>query len=126
MSEPTTPRSDLPEDLIEHLRTPFDAVLTDPTRLRIQATLHGLPSVGALRFTALAKTLGLSDGNLSTHLAALSEVGYMTCSSTYTGKRRTRGYSATAIRREASEAHVRSLQLSVHAAHLGRSEPPAH
>ncbi|WP_022916635.1 transcriptional regulator [Ruania albidiflava] len=124
MSEPT-PRSDLPEELLEHLRTPFDAVLTDSNRLRIQATLHGLPADGAMRFTALAKTLGLSDGNLSTHLAALSEVGYVTSSSTYTGRRRTRWYSATAVGREAFEAHVRSLQLIVDAAHLDRSDPPA-
>lgn len=125
MPEPTMPPSDLPEDLVERLRTPFDTVLTDASRLRIQATLHGLPPDGAMRFTALARTLGLSDGNLSTHLAALSEVGYVTSSSTYTGKRRTRWYSATAVGREAFEAHVRSLQLIVDAAHLGRSDPPA-
>ena len=119
MSEPTTPAGDLSADLLEQLRTPFDATLSDPNRLRIQATLHGLPTDGAIRFTALAKALGLSDGNLSAHLAALSEVGYVTSQATYTGKRRTRWYSATAVGREAFAEHVRALQLIVDASQMG-------
>lgn len=117
--------TDLPEELLDRLRSPFNAALSDPNRLRIQAALHGLPDSGSIRFTALAKALGLSDGNLSTHLATLSEIGYVTSSSTYTGKRRTRWYSATATGREAFEAHVQSLQLIVDASHLDRGDQPA-
>lgn len=101
------------EGIDEHLRTPFDAALSDANRLRIQAALHGLAADGSIRFTALAKALNLSDGNLATHLAVLTEVGYVTVRSTYTGKRRTRWYSASATGREAFEAHVRALQLIV-------------
>ena len=119
MSEPGAPGADLSAELLEQLRTPFDATLSDPNRLRIQATLHGLPPDGAIRFTALAKALGLSDGNLSAHLAALSEVGYVTSEATYTGKRRTRWYSATALGREAFDEHVRALRLIVDASRLG-------
>lgn len=114
--------SELPDSVGELLRTPFDATLSDPNRLRIQAALHGLGSAGSIRFTALAKALGLSDGNLSAHLAVLSEVGYATSQETYTGKRRTRWYSATAVGREAFEAHVRALELIVDAA--GRDGTP--
>lgn len=122
MSEPGAPGADLSAELSERLRTPFNATLSDPNRLRIQATLHGLQPDGAIRFTALAKALGLSDGNLSAHLAALSEVGYVTSAATYTGKRRTRWYSATAVGREAFEEHVRALQLIVDASQM--SEDP--
>ncbi|GAB3927014.1 MarR family transcriptional regulator [Microlunatus endophyticus] len=116
MSERSVDRSGLDEAIGEQLRTPFDAALSDPNRLRIQAALHGLPGDGSIRFTALAKALNLSDGNLATHLAVLSAVGYVAARETYTGKRRTRWYSATAAGREAFEAHVRALQLIIDAA----------
>lgn len=109
----------LEETIGEQLRTPFDAALSDPNRLRIQAALHGLPRDGSIRFTALAKALKLSDGNLATHLAVLSELGYVTARETYTGKRRTRWYSATAAGREAFEAHVAALQLIIDLARVG-------
>ena len=110
MSEERLRPAELSDAVAELLRTPFDAVLSDPSRLRIQAALHGLPPDGSIRFTALAKTLGLSDGNLAAHLAVLSEVGYVNAAETFTGKRRTRWYSATASGRDAFEAHVRALQ----------------
>lgn len=91
-------------------------MLSDPNRLRIQAALQGLTTDGSIRFTTLAKALHLSDGNLSAHLAVLSEVGYVTTESTWTGKRRTRWFSATPAGREAFEAHVRALQLIVESA----------
>lgn len=116
MSEEYSPSCELGDGIGEHLRIPFDTALSDANRLRIQAALHGLTADGSIRFTALAKALNLSDGNLSTHLAVLSEVGYVTATSTYTGRRRTRWYSATAAGRDAFEAHVRALQLIVDSA----------
>lgn len=113
MSEPGPERTELTEEISAQLRTPFDSVLSDPNRLRIQAALHGLPASGSIKFTALAKALQLSDGNLSAHLAVLGEVGYVSSTSTYTGKRRTRWYSATALGREAFDEHVRALELIV-------------
>lgn len=106
-------RSELSRGVEEPLRAPFDAALSDPNRLRIQAALHGLNTGDSIRFTGLGKALGLSDGNLSSHLAVLQEVGYVTAHETYTGKRRTRWYSATAVGREAFDAHVRALELIV-------------
>lgn len=118
MSEPVAP-VDVENVISERLRTPFDAALSDASRLRIQAALHGLTADGSMRFTALAKALNLSDGNLATHLAVLSEVGYVSARETFTGKRRTRWYSATPFGREAFEAHVRALQLIVDSAAVG-------
>ncbi len=121
MFEQSPPRPDLGDDVVERLRTPLDAALSDMNRLRIQAALHGLTVDGSIRFTALAKVLNLSDGNLAAHLAVLSEVGYVTNRSTYTGKRRTRWYSASPAGREAYEAHVRGLQLIIDSARLSES-----
>lgn len=118
MSEASLPRAEFQEAIGEHLRNPFDATLSDANRLRIQAALHGLAGDGSIRFTALAKALNLSDGNLAAHLAVLSEVGYVEVSSTFTGKRRTRWYSASAVGRQAFEAHVRALQSIVDVARL--------
>lgn len=94
-------------------RTPFDATLSDANRLRIQAALHGLPADGSIRFTALAKLLTLSDGNLAAHLAVLSEVGYVAAEETFAGKRRTRWYSATNAGRDAFTEHVRALRAVI-------------
>lgn len=110
---------ELSDDLGRQLRTPFDQVLSDPTRLRIQAALHGLPHEGTIRFTALAKALGLSDGNLAAHLTVLTEVGYVEASETYTGKRRTRWYSASSRGRTAFDEHVQALKIIVDTARLG-------
>ncbi|WP_052460504.1 transcriptional regulator [Microbacterium gorillae] len=104
--------------VLDALRAPFDSTLSDPTRLRIQAALHGIPRDGAIRFTALAKALELSDGNLAAHLSVLTEVGYVESNQTFTGKRRTRWFSSSATGREAFETHVRALQSVVDAAGL--------
>lgn len=104
--DPTT----IPPELADLLRTPFDTALADPTRLRIQAALHGLPTTGSIRFTALARALGLSDGNLAAHLGVLGEVGYVATSHTWTGRRRTTWYQATGAGREAFTRQVEALR----------------
>ncbi len=113
----TTPRPDpaqdpgtLPDTVAELLRSPFDPVLCDPVRLRLQAALHGLPAEASMAFTILRTTLGLSDGNLGAHLAVLVDAGYAEGAVTWRGKRRTTRYAATAAGRAAFTAHVRALE----------------
>lgn len=118
MSDPTPIPAELDDQVRALLRSPFDGALSDPTRLRIQAALHGLHPDGSIRFTALAKALGLSDGNLAAHLAVLGEVGYVNARETYTGKRRTRWFSASPTGREAFETHVQALRAIVDASRL--------
>jgi DNA-binding MarR family transcriptional regulator len=105
-----------PESLAETLRTPFDLVLSDPIRLRLQAALHGLPPEGSMTFTALRKTLQLSDGNLAAHLAILVDAGYADTTVTWRGKRRTTWYAATPAGKAAFDAHVRALEAVIGAA----------
>ena len=112
------PALDMPESIAAMLRTPFDVVLSDPVRLRIQAALQGLPSDTAISFTGLRKALQLSDGNLGAHLAILVDAGYALTTTTWHGKRRTTRYSATNSGRAAFEAHVRALESVIQSANV--------
>ncbi len=113
----------VPESLAEVLRTPFDPVLSDPVRLRLQSALHGLPAEGSMTFTALRKALQLSDGNLAAHLAILVDAEYAAATATWRGKRRTSRYAATSTGRAAFEAHVRALEAVIGAAHHRSGRP---
>ena len=110
----------LPEPLAELLRAPFDAVLSDPVRLRLQAALHGLPGEASMTFTVLRKALGLSDGNLGAHLAVLVDAGYAAGTETWRGKRRTTRYSATDLGRAAFVSHVHALEAVIEASNALR------
>jgi len=114
---------DVPEPVAETLRTPFDTVLSDPIRLRLQAALHGLPAGGSVTFTALRKTLRLSDGNLAAHLAVLVDAGYAASTATWHGKRRTTRYAATLAGRAAFETHVQALEAVIAVARPHPLEP---
>ena len=116
-SQPASGETALPEAVAAILRTPFDAVLSDPIRLRLQAALHGLPPDGSMTFTALRKTLQLSDGNLAAHLAILVDAGYAAATATWRGKRRTTRYAASPAGRAAFDAHVQALEAVIGAAH---------
>lgn len=56
---------------------PLDPLIHVPVRLRIVATLAALPEGDTLTFTRLQEMLGLTPGNLITHLRRLEEAGYI-------------------------------------------------
>ena len=55
----------------------LDPLIHVPARLRIVATLAVLPDGDALSFTRLQDMLGLTPGNLITHLRKLEDAGYL-------------------------------------------------
>lgn len=55
----------------------LDPVIHVPARLRIVATLAALPEDDTLSFPRLQKVIGLTPGNLITHLRKLEEAGYV-------------------------------------------------
>jgi DNA-binding MarR family transcriptional regulator len=55
----------------------LDPLIHAPARLRIVVTLATLPEGDALTFTRLQDMLGLTPGNLITHLRKLEEAGYV-------------------------------------------------
>lgn len=105
--------------LWELLASPLDPVLSEPTRLRIQAALHALPDGAAMSFTMLRKALTLTDGNLGTHIHVLVEAGFVDTDERWRGKRRTTLYHATSAGRAAFDAHVRALNAIVRTAAEG-------
>ena len=55
----------------------LDPLIHVPARLRIIATLAALPVGDALSFTRLQSMIGLTPGNLITHLRKLEEADYI-------------------------------------------------
>lgn len=55
----------------------LDSVIHAPARLRIVVTLAALPQGDNLSFTRLQDLIGLTPGNLITHLRKLEDAGYV-------------------------------------------------
>ena len=77
------------------------------TRLAIMATLAGVES---LDFNDLKGELRLTDGNLSTHLAALERAGYARIIKSFKGRKPRTTIEMTAKGREALTDYVEQLQ----------------
>jgi len=58
--------------------TGLDPVIHGPARLRVMVTLATLRDGDNLSFTRLQELLGLTPGNLITHLRKLEDAGYVT------------------------------------------------
>ena len=56
----------------------LDPVIHAPVRLRLMVTLATLPEGDNLSFTRLQELIGLTPGNLITHLRKLQDAGYVT------------------------------------------------
>ena len=64
----------------------------------------------ALSFNALKELLGLTDGNLATHLRALEESGYVDVQKQFIGRKPNTTYSATETGRQAFTDHLNTLE----------------
>ncbi len=88
----------------------FDDIIHQPVRLRIMAALNALAEDAQLDFGALREMLGVTDGNLATHLRKLEDAGYIAVEKTFVG-RRPRTYIALTPRgRQAFAEHVQALR----------------
>lgn len=85
----------------------IDETIHQRTRLAIMATLAGVES---LEFSELKANLGLTDGNLSTHLAALERAGYVRIDKSYRGKKPLTTVAQTPKGRTALTNYVNLLQ----------------
>ncbi len=63
----------------------LDPLIHVPTRLRLMVTLAALPQGDTLSFTRLQDMLGLTPGNLITHLRKLEDAGYVQTEKTGSG-----------------------------------------
>jgi DNA-binding MarR family transcriptional regulator len=88
----------------------LDPVIHAPVRLRITVTLSTLRDGDYLSFSRLQQLLGLTPGNLITHLRKLEEAGYVaTVKPTGDGQARTAVY-LTHAGRAALERYATTLR----------------
>jgi DNA-binding MarR family transcriptional regulator len=88
----------------------LDPVIHAPARLRIVATLAVLPVGDTLSFTRLQDVLGLTPGNLITHLRKLEEVGYVETDTTGNGRASRTSVALTGEGRAALDAYTEALR----------------
>ena len=74
------------------------------------AALNALDEESQLDFGALRDLLGVTDGNLATHLRKLEEAGYIRVSKTFVGRRPRTYIAITPVGRQAFAEHVQALK----------------
>ncbi|MFD4990980.1 transcriptional regulator [Cellulosimicrobium cellulans] len=89
--------------------TELDPVIHAPARLRVVATLAALASGDELSFPKLQKLLGMTAGNLSTHLRKLEDAGYVTVTKTHEGRTPATYLALTTRGRVAFEDYIAAL-----------------
>jgi len=88
----------------------LDPLIHVPARLRIVATLAALPDGDTLSFTRLQDMLGLTPGNLITHLRKLEDAGYVSSERATNGAAPKTTVTLTAQGRGALGAYTRALR----------------
>ena len=86
--------------------TQLDRIIHEPVRLRIMSILSG---VDRADFKFMLSTLGLSKGNLSSHVDKLEKAGYVEVHKGYNGKIPHTEYGLTETGRSALTNHWAAL-----------------
>lgn len=87
--------------------TKLDRTIHEPARLRIAMLLSGVETAD---FNFLLSTLGLTRGNLSSHVDRLEQAGYVRVNKSFNGKMPHTGYRLTAAGRKALKAYWSGLE----------------
>jgi DNA-binding PadR family transcriptional regulator len=90
----------------------LDTAVHGPLRLGI---LTMLQVDGALDFTTLKKRLEVSDGAVAPHLLKLEEIGYITCTKAFIGRRPRTTYQINAAGRKALARYLDQMQAVIDA-----------
>jgi len=88
----------------------LDRVIHEKGRLAIMSLLAASPE---LSFTELRDGLGMTDGNLMTHVRALQQEGYVSVTKSYKDKRPLTTCSLTSAGRKAFAAYIDLLEKIV-------------
>ena len=84
----------------------LDRVIHEKVRLAIMSLLAASP---LLAFTEMRETLGMTDGNLTTHLRTLHEAGYISVTKAFQGGRPLTTYALTPAGRKAFTSYIELL-----------------
>ncbi len=88
----------------------LDSLIHVPARLRIMATLATLWDGDTLSFTRLQHLIGLTPGNLITHLRKLEEAGYIATEKSGTGAASFTTITLTSSGRKAFDVYTAALR----------------
>ena len=88
----------------------LDRVIHEPVRLMVMTILYAVPEAD---FIYLQNECGLTQGNLSSHLARLEEARYIAVEKTFKGKYPLTVCSLTAKGRKAFEEYARIMQTAM-------------
>jgi DNA-binding MarR family transcriptional regulator len=88
----------------------LDRAIHEKGRLVIMSALAAAPE---LSFTELRDTLGMTDGNLTTHIKTLQQEGYIAVAKSYQNKRPLTTCSLTKAGREAFAGYINLLEQIV-------------
>jgi DNA-binding MarR family transcriptional regulator len=85
----------------------LDRVIHEKGRLAIMSMLAATPE---LSFTEMRDALGMTDGNITTHIRTLQEEGYISVAKSYQNNRPLTTCSLTAAGRKAFKSYVDLLE----------------
>jgi DNA-binding MarR family transcriptional regulator len=102
----------------------LDPVIHGQVRLRIMVTLAALKEGDDLSFTRLQDLLGLTPGNLITHLRKLEDAGYVTTARSGSGVTARTSVSLSSRGRKALDTYTAVLRQLLDSARAGG--PSAH
>ena len=88
----------------------LDRAIHEKGRLAIMSALAATPEMS---FTELRDTLGMTDGNLTTHIRTLQEQGYVSVAKSYQNRRPLTTCSLTNTGREAFSSYIDLLEKIV-------------
>jgi DNA-binding MarR family transcriptional regulator len=88
----------------------LDPVIHAPARLRVMVTLATLRAGDNLSFTRLQELIGLTPGNLITHLRKLEDAGYVTTVKSGSGVNARTSVSLSRVGRQALDNYTAVLR----------------
>ncbi len=88
----------------------LDSVIHAQSRLRVTVALSVLPPGDRVTFPRLQELVGMTAGNLSTHLSKLEEAGYVTTTKAFRGRSPVTYVALTRVGRRAFETYTAALR----------------
>ena len=92
---------------MKHLLHNFDKAFENKVRLGVMSALMVNESMD---FNALKELLGVTDGNLASHLKALEKVDYIAVEKRFVGRKPNTQYSTTPLGKKAFNEHLNALE----------------
>ncbi len=91
----------------------LDETIHQPARLRVMTMLVAQPEGGRLAYGFIQKALGLTGGNLTTHLRKLEDAGFLATTKEFVDSRPRTWVNATQEGRKAFTEYLVNLQRAL-------------